>query len=171
LIHSPYLKDNKYDEALVSRAWSPLETIQQAGKVRFIGVSNFRRQRITNLLKTATVTPSVNEIQSYPYLQGAPQKASWLLREHDIQVEAKMSLAPITHLRGKHLESLLKSLAEKYWVGEGVVLIRWMLGLGAVVLNTTKKAGRLQEYLSAIRWALEESDREGISRLAGRGFV
>lgn len=171
LLHSPYVKDNKYDEALVARAWTLMESLQRSGKIRSIGVSNFRRLHITNLLKTATITPCVNQIQFHPYLQGAASYASWLRSEHGIVVEGWMGLAPITHLKGKHIESLLKSLSEKYEVGESAVLIRWMLDQGVVVLNTTKKQERMQEYFQVIGWELEKKDRDEITKVGAMEHI
>lgn len=171
LLHSPYVKDNKYDEAIVARAWSLMESIQRTGKVRSIGVSNFRRDHITNLMKTATITPSVNQIQFHPYHQGAASYASWLRTEHGITVEGWMGLAPITHLKGKHIEALLMGLAEKYEVGESAVLIRWMLDQGVVVLNTTKRKARMEEYFQAIGWQLEEKDRQEITKVGAMEHI
>lgn len=142
-----------------------MESLQRSGKIRSIGVSNFRRNHITNLLKTAEIVPCVNQIQFHPYLQGAASYAAWLRSEHNIVVEGWMGLAPITHLKGKHLEETLKTLAEKYQVEESTVLIRWMLDQGVVVLNTTKKEERMQEYFRAIGWELKKEDRDEITRI------
>ena len=42
--------------------WRAMEEAQKAGKLRTIGVSNFRPKHLDALLKTATVTPQVNQI-------------------------------------------------------------------------------------------------------------
>lgn len=39
-----------------------------AGKVKAIGVSNFGVQRLQNLLGKVSVVPSVNQVESHPYL-------------------------------------------------------------------------------------------------------
>lgn len=171
LIHSPYVKDNKYDEALVARAWAQMEAVLRTGKVRNIGVSNFRRNHMTNLLKTAKVVPCVNQIQFHPYLQGAASYAAWLRSEHNIVVEGWMGLAPITHLKDKHLRETLARLAEKYQVEESAVLNRWMLDQGVVVLNTTKKTERMQEYFRSIGWHLAKEDLDEITKVGEREHI
>src|SRR3954465_1701039 len=48
-------------------AYKALETLLADGKVRAIGVSNFRVQALRELLDRATVVPAVNQIEVHPY--------------------------------------------------------------------------------------------------------
>ncbi|KAF3764296.1 Aldo/keto reductase [Cryphonectria parasitica EP155] len=165
ILHSPYIKDNKYVESDVAAAWKILESIQRAGKAKSIAVSNFRRHHIENLLKTAEIRPVANQIQFNPYLQGAPSYAAWLQESQGIAVQTYMGLAPLTWLKGNHLDAKLAELAAKYGVSEATVLIRWQLDLGAIVLNTTKKPERMHEFFSALDLQLSAEDREEITRI------
>ncbi|MCG4808399.1 aldo/keto reductase, partial [Collinsella aerofaciens] len=45
-----------------AEAWRAMEEAVQAGKIRAIGVSNFRRHHLEALLKTAEIKPVVNQI-------------------------------------------------------------------------------------------------------------
>ncbi|OOF96767.1 hypothetical protein ASPCADRAFT_129836 [Aspergillus carbonarius ITEM 5010] len=49
--------------------WAAMEALVARGKIRSIGVSNFTRETIEELLKTATIPPAVNQIEAHPYLQ------------------------------------------------------------------------------------------------------
>ncbi|KAL5363136.1 NADP-dependent oxidoreductase domain-containing protein [Aspergillus floccosus] len=49
--------------------WAAMEAVVRKGKVRSIGVSNFTKERIEELLQTAQIPPAVNQIEGHPYLQ------------------------------------------------------------------------------------------------------
>ncbi|KAL4773728.1 NADP-dependent oxidoreductase domain-containing protein [Aspergillus nidulans var. acristatus] len=53
----------------IKDTWAAMEALVAKGKVRSIGVSNFTRRRIEELLKTAKIPPAVNQIEAHPYLQ------------------------------------------------------------------------------------------------------
>ena len=162
LLHTPYFSGDKYAEEDVAAAWKQLEAVQCAGKVKAIGVSNFRRNHVENLLKTAKIKPVVNQIQFHAYLQGAPEYAKWL-QSKGIACESYMGLAPITWLKGLHLEGVLKDVAGKHGVSESTVLIRWQLDQGIIVLNTTKKVERMKEFFAALELKLSDEDNEKIT--------
>ncbi|KAG6368323.1 hypothetical protein INS49_002528 [Diaporthe citri] len=165
ILHSPYFSSgDKYVEEDVANAWKQLEAVQRSGKARAIGVSNFRRHHVENLLKTAEIKPVVNQIQFNAYHQGAPEFARWL-QAQGIACESYMGLAPLTWLKGMHLEGTLKELAAKYGVGESTILIRWQLDQGVVVLNTTKKVERMREYFAALELKLSDEDRDQITKV------
>lgn len=170
LLHSPYLTGDKYVEEDVAKTWKQLEAVQRTGKARAIGVSNFRKHQVENLLKTAEIKPAVNQIQFNAYIQGAPEYARWL-QSQGIACESYMGLAPITWLKGMHLEGTLRELAAKHGVSESTVLIRWQLDQGVVVLNTTKKVERMKEYFAALGLELSDGDREQITKIGQASHV
>lgn len=165
MLHSPYFtKDNKYSEEAVARVWRHLEAAQRSGKVRSIGISNFHKSHVQNLLKTAEIRPVVNQFQLNPYLQGAPEFTKWLQSE-GIAVSSWMGLAPITWLKGKHLEPTLNDLSKKYGVSPASILIRWQLDQKITVLNTTKKTERFAEFFAALDLALDQEDAKKITEI------
>lgn len=76
-----------------------------------------------------------------------------------------MGLAPITHLKGLHLEGTLEDICTKHGVSASTVLIRWQLDQGIIVLNTTKKAGRMKEYFEALDLVLGKEETEKITEV------
>ena len=62
LIHWPNpatMRDNWAE--LNAESWQAMEEAVQAGKIRAIGVSNFRKHHLDELLKTAEIKPAVNQ--------------------------------------------------------------------------------------------------------------
>ncbi len=67
LIHWPNLVDMRDHWAEANaESWRAMEEAVQAGKIRAIGVSNFRKRHLDELLKTAEIKPVVNQIMLNP---------------------------------------------------------------------------------------------------------
>ena len=62
MIHFPMPSQNLYTEA-----WRALEQLYKDGKVRVIGISNFKEHHIKKILQMCTVKPMVNELELNPY--------------------------------------------------------------------------------------------------------
>ncbi|MFJ4414577.1 aldo/keto reductase [Streptomyces sp. NPDC088925] len=134
LIHSPQPWDDFRggDYAQGNReAWRALEDAHQAGKIRAVGVSNFRQHDLENILEGARVVPHVNQL-----LVHAGNTPSGLLaycESKQILVEA---YSPIAH--GAILENTdVQAMAHKYGVAVPQLCIRYTLQLGTVSLPKT----------------------------------
>lgn len=67
LIHWPNTVDMRDHWAEANaESWRAMEEAVQAGKIRAIGVSNFRKRHLDELLKTAEIKPVVNQIMLNP---------------------------------------------------------------------------------------------------------
>ena len=62
LIHwpNPIMARDSWAE-LNAQSWRAMEEAVRAGKIRAIGVSNFRKHHLEQLLKTAEITPAINQ--------------------------------------------------------------------------------------------------------------
>ena len=49
--------------------YQAMEQAVAEGKIRAIGVSNFRPQQFEELMKSVTITPAVNQVETHPYYQ------------------------------------------------------------------------------------------------------
>jgi diketogulonate reductase-like aldo/keto reductase len=65
MIHWPYFAKTNED---LQNAWKEMEKLQEAGKAKSMGVSNYLRPHLEATLKTAKVVPAVNQIKFHPYL-------------------------------------------------------------------------------------------------------
>lgn len=135
IIHSPqpwtefrvekrYFEENK-------EVWRALEDAQAAGKVRVIGVSNFLRDDLENLLSACRVKPAVNQILLH--ISNTDTALVDYCKEQNIQVEA---YSPIAH--GEALKNpAIAKMAEKYGVSAAQLCIRYVIQLGTVALPKT----------------------------------
>ena len=122
-----------------------METIRTSGKVKSIGVSNFEREDLEIILETATVTPSVNQIEFHPY-----QQHTELLefhQKHGIATACYSVLSAITAASPGPVDQVYSNLTQKYGVSESEIALRWVLDQGFIAVTTSKKSERLQAYL------------------------
>ncbi|ETN36340.1 uncharacterized protein HMPREF1541_08617 [Cyphellophora europaea CBS 101466] len=170
LLHEPFFANGK--EAELQQKWAQMEEVVAAGKAKSIGVSNFLRPDLDAILKTAKVRPAINQIELHPYLQHGN-----LLDFHkskDIKVAAYGPLLPLTKFKGGPLDPLLVSLAKKYAVTEGEILLRWIIDQGVVAVTTSSKEQRLSDYLRVFTFDLTPKELEQITETGAqhhaRGF-
>ncbi|MCX5402292.1 aldo/keto reductase [Streptomyces sp. NBC_00102] len=134
LIHSPQPWDDFRggDYAEGNReAWRALEEAHRAGKIRSIGVSNFQRHDLENILSSATVVPHVNQL--LVHAGNTPSELLAYCASKQILVEA---YSPIAH--GAILQNAeVRSMAERYGVSVPQLCIRYTLQLGTVSLPKT----------------------------------
>ena len=140
-----------------------MEQLKAAGKARSIGVSNFLQSHLETILKTATVTPCVNQIEFHPYLQHGnlvPFQES-----KGIKTVSYSGLVPITLAKGGPLDPLLSALATKYAVSESEILLRWALDRGCVSITTSSKESRMASYLRTLTFKLTPQEVQEISEV------
>lgn len=160
LIHEPFFA--KSDEDL-QKAWAEMEKVKESGKARSIGVSNWLQHHLEAVLKTAKVTPSVNQIEYHPYLQH-----NGLIEFHQskgITTAAYAPLTPVVRAKGGPIDGTVAALAKKYNTSEGNVLLRWVIDQDVVVITTSSKESRLAEALECLKFKLAPEEIEEIKKL------
>lgn len=153
LIHQPY--------GDVHGAWRAMEELQQAGKIRAIGVSNFQPDRLADLMAFNHVVPAVNQIEVNPFNQQL-HAVPWM-KSRGIQPEA---WAPFAEGRnGLFQHPLLTAIGEKYGKSVGQVVLRWIFQRGVVSLAKTVRKSRMAENISVLDFALTEEEMLQITAL------
>lgn len=170
LIHAPFFANSDAD---LQKAWAEMETIKKSGKARSIGVSNYLQPQLEATLKTATIPPSINQIEYHPYLQhgdlNAFQKAN-----QNIVSAAYAPLTPLTKAKPGPCDVILEKLAKKYYVSGGEIALRWAIDQGIPAITTSGKEERLSDYLRAMTFKLTPREVKDISEAGAekhfRGF-
>lgn len=132
IIHSPepwaefrgekrYFEENK-------EVWRALETAYKEGKLKAIGVSNFLKDDLENILSSCKIKPMVNQILTH--ISNTKKELIDFCKEHDILIEA---YSPIAHGAALKNETI-KQMSEKYNVSVAQLCIRYVLELGLVAL-------------------------------------
>ena len=135
IIHSPqpwgdFAGDERYFEGNLA-AWKALEEAYEAGKLRAIGVSNFEKEDLDNLLDNARVKPMLNQILAH--VSNTPLDLIDYAKGKGMVVEA---YSPVGH--GQILDNAeIKEMAGKYGVSVPQLCIRYCLQLDLLPLPKT----------------------------------
>ena len=133
-IPQPWEKVNQSEDRYVNgnrEPWKALEDSYKAGKLKVIGLSNFRIGDIENILEVCEIKPMVNQILLH--ISNTPLELVEYCQGKDIIVEA---YSPIAHGEILHQREIAV-IAEKYGVSVPQLCIRYTLQLGAVSLPKT----------------------------------
>ena len=143
-----------------SETWNAFEELYHAGKIRAIGISNFRQHHIDELLKTAEITPMVNQIRLCP---GDTQDELVYCRERNILLEAYSPLGTGQIFKVPEMQAL----AEKYHKSIAQICIRWSLQNGFLPLPKSVTAERIRENMDVFGFDLSDEDVSLIAGLTG----
>lgn len=162
LIHwpNPIKYRDRWQEANAG-TWKAFEELYASGRIRSIGVSNFRPHHIDELMKTAKVAPMVNQIRLCP--GDTQDDAAAYCRRHQILLEAYSPLGT-----GKIFKvAELQALAGKYGKTVAQICIRWSLQMGFLPLPKSVNEARIKENADVFDFELSTRDVQVIADLKG----
>ena len=157
IIHSPqpwqeFRDDNRYFKEN-KKVWKALETAYQEGKVKAIGVSNFLKDDLENILNSCQIKPMVNQILTH--ISNTKTELIKFCKENDILVEA---YSPIAHGAILKNENII-AMANKYNVSVARLCIRYIIQLGLVALPKASSKEHLIDNLK-VDFEISEEDME-----------
>lgn len=165
LIHWPANARNFTDWKRVnSGTWKAFEELQESGKVRAIGVSNFLPEHLEALLASAKIPPVLNQLEFHPgYMQNDAVK---YCREHDIVVEAWSPLA-----RGEVLTNdVLIDIAENHGRPVSQICLRWVVQHGMIVIPKSGNTSHIRSNMEIFNFSLTDDEMAQINALPEMGF-
>ncbi|KRN09235.1 aldo/keto reductase [Liquorilactobacillus mali] len=163
LIHWPnpkMFRDTDWEKHLQD-TWRALEDSYKAGKLKAIGVSNFKKHHFDILKETQTVKPMVNQIRICPGDYNA--QLIEYCKSEDILLEAYSPLGT-----GKiFTDETIKELAEKNNRTVAQICLRWSLQHGFLPLPKSIHEDRIEENSHLFDFDLSASDISTIDSLKG----
>ena len=159
LIHWPAAA-HKYDdwEEINRGTWRAMTELYKAGKIRAIGVSNFKPHHLKALMDTE-IKPMVNQIEFHPgYMQ---EETVQYCRENGILVEAWSPLG-----NGRVLTNpVLMEIAEKYGRSVAQICLRWCLQHEVLPLSKSVTPSRIEENFRMFDFEISSTDIEAINSI------
>lgn len=144
---------------LNAETWKAFEHLYKTGKVRAIGVCNFKIGHLEQLKKTAEVMPMVNQVEMHPL--SSKKKMLDYCNKNNIQLVA---WSPI--MRGKIFSSeLMISLSEKYKKTIAQIALRWHIQRGIIPIPKSSNKSRIKENLEVFDFELSAEDMADIDSL------
>ncbi|MGA6207196.1 aldo/keto reductase [Nocardia testacea] len=154
LIHWPVPAADRFVDTF--RAFQRLKA---DGRVRSIGVSNFRIPDLERVIAETGETPSVNQIELHPRLT-QPELREYHA-EHAIATEAWSPLGQGTVLD----DPVITRIAGDVGRTPAQVIIRWHLQLGNVVIPKSATPARIAENFDVFGFELSADQMQAISAL------
>ena len=142
-----------------AETWRALESLYESGKVKAIGVSNFRKHHLEALLETAIIKPMVNQMEFHPGFT-QPEVIAFC-KQLDIQV---MAWRPLGKGQAVHNEDLM-AIAKEYEVTVAQLIIQWIMAKGHIPLPKTVQVKRLKENYDSYNFSLKDEDIARIDKM------
>ncbi|HZH61787.1 MAG TPA: aldo/keto reductase [Metabacillus sp.] len=154
LIHWPLPSQGKYVET-----WKALEKLYKDGRIRAIGVSNFKIHHLEEIIANCEIKPMVNQVEYHPRFNQRELHA--FCKENDIQLEAWSPL-----MQGGLLDDpVLVKIAEKYNKSTAQIILRWDLQTEVVTIPKSTKPHRIAENANIFDFELSQEDMDKINGL------
>jgi 2,5-diketo-D-gluconate reductase A len=139
--------------------WKALEEIYRSGRVKAIGVSNFKEHHLRRLFSDTEIRPVVNQIEIHPYLTQDGLRA--FDADHEIATEAWSPIA-----QGKVLDDpTIVRVAERHGKTPSQVTLRWHVQRGDIVFPKSVTRSRVEENFAIFDFELSEDDMGEITAL------
>ena len=130
------------------RAWETMLKLQEQGKIRSLGVSNFLPGQMEELKQTFGSYPVLNQVELHPLYQ--QKELRQFCAERDIAVVAYSPLK-----RGVFLDDpKLAAMAMKYGKNPGQIVLRWHYQSGHVAIPNSSRPERIRENFDIFDFAL-----------------
>ena len=139
--------------------WRAFEDLYKMGKVKSIGVCNFKKAHLEELKKTAEIMPMINQIEIHP-LNNKYEMVEYC-KDNNIKL---MAWSPI--MRGMLFENedMLK-LSEKYKKTVAQIILRWHIQRGVIPIPKSSKEERIKENFDVFDFNISDEDMKFIDSL------
>ena len=141
-----------------------MEKACQEGKVRAIGLSNFNRTQIEEILSQCKVRPAVLQTEVHPYNQEKELKA--FLDEEAMVIQAWY---PLGH-GDKTLiqEKVFAELAQKYGKSNAQIILRWQIQSGNIVIPGSRNPVHIRDNFDLFDFTLTDEEMSRIAAMDQR---
>jgi diketogulonate reductase-like aldo/keto reductase len=154
LIHWPIPSQDRYVET-----WETLCSLREQGRVRSIGVSNFKPPHLDRIIDATGVVPALNQVELHPRFQQPELRR--FHSEHGIATEAWAPLG-----RGKLLDDpVLAEIASAHDQTPAQIVLRWHLQVGNVVIPKSATPARIEENFQLFDFELSEDEMGRLAEL------
>ncbi|WP_122943795.1 aldo/keto reductase [Brachybacterium sp. EE-P12] len=163
LVHWAVPSQGQYVEA-----WKALIALQERGLVRSIGVSNFPKEQLAEIIEATGVVPAIHQIELHPYFQQRELRAI-----HEDKGILTESWGPLGQGKSDLLENpAVTAIAEAHSASPAQVVLAWHLAHGIVTIPKSVTPSRIVENLAAVELTLtadEVAAIDALDRADGRG--
>jgi diketogulonate reductase-like aldo/keto reductase len=160
LLHAPSLPRGLATADI--EAWRAMENLYDAGRVRFLGVSNFAPDQLAALLRMARVRPTFVQNRCYASRGWDAGVRALCIRENIIYQGFSLLTANEQVVRS----SLVHDLARRHQRTPAQVILRFALQLGMIALTGTTNPRHMADDLAVHEFKLAPGEMNAIEHAA-----
>jgi len=158
-------------EAPIHETWNEMIQMKNKGLVKHIGVSNFSKEKLEDLISKTAEVPEMNQVELHPLLQ---QKELFQYCNHKgIHLTGYSPLGSGDRSEGMKQENepnmlekaTIKKIASKHNVSPAQVLINWSAQRGTAVIPKSTNPGRIKENLEAAHLQMDQEDLKELAQM------
>lgn len=138
-----------------------MEKAYKEGKVRAIGISNFTKDQVEELLSACEVKPTVLQTELHPHNQEPELKK--FLSENGIVPQAWYPLGHGDKALGA--EPLFSELGKKYGKTNQQIILRWHIQTGNIVIPGSKNPEHIKSNFDLFDFALTDEEMARIAQI------
>lgn len=140
--------------------WKAFIELHKQGRIRSIGVSNFRIEDLEQLEAATGVIPVINQIELHPYF------AQQQLRDyHASKGIVTESWSPLGQGGGELTDQVITDIANAHGATPAQVIIAWHLALGLVVIPKSVTPQRIVANFESLNLQLTDAEVQAINAL------
>lgn len=172
-IHDPKAANPRIERANVptTYTWKAMEGLVGDKLTRFIGVSNFNVQLLTEICDSASIMPYTNQIELHPYL--TQQALVDFCHSRNVRTTALSPLGSVSYIelnmdnglgQGLLNDPVITKIATDHGKTSAQILLRWNVQRGVGVIPKSSKFERIQENFD-LEFVLSDAEMSAISAL------
>lgn len=159
------------EEAPISTTWTQMEEAKRTGHTKHIGVSNFSKEKLKDLINSAEIKPEMNQVEMHPYLQQNDlvefcKKENILMTAYSPLGSGDRSAA----MKGEDEPNLMEideinEIAKKQGASAAQVLINWHTQRDIATIPKSASKEHIKDNFKAAAVELDEDDMKKIAGL------
>lgn len=159
------------EEVPIIETWKQMESAKERGYAKHIGVSNFSKKKLQDLVSKATIKPEMNQVELHPLLQ--QKELLDYCNSENIKMTAYSPLGSgdrSAEMKGKDEPNLMdiaeiREIAKKNNATAAQVLISWHAHRGCAVIPKSTSKDHIIANFQAANASLDEADMKKIAAL------
>lgn len=159
-----YLIHHPNPSISMEETFRALDQLVSEGKIKYIGVSNFTKERLAEAQSITANKIVVNQVH-YSLVCRAPEVTGLLAycQQNDVLLEAWRPVGG--GVLAQVDASIMQELMRKYGKTSSQIAINWLISQSNVItLSKMTKREHLDENLAALTWHMESNDIERLRR-------
>ena len=142
-------------------AYKMLEKAYKEGKIKVIGLSNFRVEQIQEILDICEIKPAIMQVEGHPYYPA--EHVYDFCKKNDIQLQCWFPLGKGN--TGLLEDDVIVSLAKKYHKTPSQIVLRWHYQYGFAAVPGSHSESHIQENMNIYDFELSDEDMSLISTI------